>query len=97
MKVLTQGKLRGQKYYPYQASGSGAIISSLWLELPYLEQLFMFKNVFELKKFYCKGMWSAQSFCQKPLQNVLKNEFVYQFKDQVQSEVAHASMDNTLT
>ena len=57
----------------------------------------MLKNVFEQKKFYCKGKRPAQLFCQKPLQNVLKNIFVYQFKDQVQSEVAYASMDNTVT
>ena len=39
MKILTVVKLRGQKYYPYKASGSGAIINCLWLELPYLEQI----------------------------------------------------------
>ena len=38
MKILTVVKLRSQKYYPYKASGSGAIINSLWLELPFLEQ-----------------------------------------------------------
>ena len=33
----------------------------------------------------------------KPLQNVLKDIFVNQLEDEVQSEVARASMDNTVT
>ena len=37
-----------------------------------------------------KSKWSAQSFCQKPFQN-------FKGSGQVQSEVAHASMDNTVT
>ena len=69
---------------------SGASINSLWLELPYLEQISWSKMFLS-----CKSKLSTQSFCQKPFQTV--KGYILSTKDQVQSEVARASMVNTVT
>ena len=70
MKILAIVKLRGQKYYPFKASGSGAINNSLWLELPYLD-LSWSKMFLSWRSSNVKSKWSAQPSCQKPIQKVL--------------------------
>ena len=79
MKILTVVKLRGQKYYPYKASGSGAIINSLWLKLAYLEHISWSKMFLSRRSSNVKVSGRHTPFAESPFR-MLKVKIKYSLR-----------------